>query len=74
MLWKRHLSSLLLLYLILGTWKGYVALYQQNRTEPTQIFPCKVSALPEIDQLSLEKGIPIRNSRDLQQLLEDYLS
>ena len=72
---KRRLFSILLaLYVVIGTWKGYVALFDQGAAEPKQIFPCPVEALPESDQLALEKGIIVRNQRDLQQLLEDYLS
>ncbi len=71
---KKRLSALLLLYLVLGTWKGYLALFEGGKTEPKQIFPTAVSSLPETDQEALEKGIIIRNDRDLQALLEDYLS
>ena len=74
MLWKRPLSLALALYLLLGSWKGYVALFEKGKEEPTQIFPCPVSTLPEADQQALEQKIPIRNDRDLQQILEDYLS
>ena len=71
---KRLLSSLLALYVVIGVWKGYVALFDQGAAEPKQIFPCPVEALPEPDQEALKKGIIVRNQRDLQQLLEDYLS
>jgi len=74
MLWKRKLSSLLALYLLLGSWKGYVALFENGKEEPRQIFPCPVDSLPETDQQRLQEKIPIRNERDLQQALEDYLS
>ncbi len=74
MLWKRSFSTLMALYLMLGSWKGYVALFEKNSEEPRQIFPCPVDTLPEEDRLALEKKIPIRNQRDLQQALEDYLS
>ena len=74
MLWKRQLSLALALYLLLGSWKGYVALFEKGKEEPRQIFPCPVSTLPEADQLALEEKIPVRNQRDLQQILEDYLS
>ena len=61
-------------YLILGSWKGYLALFDQDAQEPKQIFPCSVDTLPQEDQISLDAGIMIRNDRQLQQLLEDYLS
>ena len=67
-------SALLALYVVIGTWKGYVALFDQGAAEPKQIFPCPVEALPEPDQEALKNGIIVRNQRDLQQLLEDYLS
>ena len=74
MLWKRGLSLLAALYLLLGTWKGYIALFDPGKEEPRQIFPCQVSTLPEKDQQALMNRIPIRNQRALQQALEDYLS
>ena len=74
MLWKRSFTSLLALYLLLGSWKGYVALFEKGSEEPRQIFPCPVDSLPEEDRQALEAKIPIRNQRDLQQALEDYLS
>ena len=67
-------SGMLALYVILGCWKGYLALFDRGETEPKQIFPTQVSSLPPADQAALEAGIVIRNDRDLQQLLEDYLS
>lgn len=74
MIGKRQLSLLLALYLILGSWKGYIALYGKGETEPRQIFPVAVSTLPLADQTALEQGIIVRNQRDLNSLLEDYLS
>ena len=74
MLWKRTVPSLLALYLLLGSWKGYVALFEKDAEEPRQIFSCPVSALPEADIAALEEKIPIRNSQQLRQILEDYLS
>ena len=67
-------SSVLVLYLILGSWKGYVAIFEKGASEPRQIFPTQVASLPPADQEALEKGIIVRNQRDLNQLLEDYLS
>ena len=74
MIEKRILPSLLALYVILGSWKGYVAMFEKGHDEPRQIFPTQVTSLPEADQIALENGIVVRNQRDLDQLLEDYLS
>ena len=71
---KKLLSTVCMLYVVLGTWKGYVALFDKGAREPKQIFPYPVSSLPPADQAALEEGIVVRNDRDLQQLLEDYLS
>ncbi len=71
---KQVFTALLTLSVVLGSWKGYVALFDEGAAEPRQIFPYSVSSLPEKDQKALEKGILIRNERDLKQLLEDYLS
>ena len=71
---KRWIPAILALYVVIGVWKGYVALFDQGAAEPKQIFPCPVEALPEADQNALKNGIIVRNQRDLQQLLEDYLS
>jgi len=74
MMKQRIFSLLMALYLVLGTWKGYVALFQQGKSEPRQIFPTQVSSLPPADQQALEEGIVVRSGKKLQQLLEDYLS
>lgn len=71
---KKLFSVILALYVVLGTWKGYVALFDKGKDEPRQIFPNTVASLPAEDQAALEKGIVVRNDRQLQQLLEDYLS
>ncbi len=71
---KPLLSACLLLYVVLGSWKGYIALFEAGKTEPRQIFPRAVTSLPTADQVLLENGIVVRNDRDLQNLLEDYLS
>ena len=74
MIRKRILPPLLALYVVLGSWKGYVAIFEKDSSQPRQIFPTQVTTLPMSDQLALEKGIIVRNQRDLDQLMEDYLS
>ena len=71
---KRALTSLLALAVIVGNWKGYVAIFEKGAAEPRQIFPTQIASLPEADQQALDAGILVRNQRDLEQLLEDYLS
>ena len=71
---QRKAMLALALYLVLGCWKGYVALFDQGQQEPRQIFPTQVASLPPADQEALEQGIVVRNQRDLNRLLEDYLS
>ena len=74
MIWKQFFSIIAVLSLILGSWKGYVALFEKGSDEPTQIFPTTVAALPEADRANLEEGIIIRNQAALDRILEDYLS
>ena len=74
MLKKRLFSFLMVLHLLLGSWKGYVALFENGQQEPRQIFPCPVDTLPEEDQRALEEKIPIRSPKALEKALEDYLS
>lgn len=71
---QRILSLLMILGLTLGSFRGYVALFDENREEPRQIFPYQLSTLPPADQIALEKGIPVRSEKELQHLLEDFLS
>lgn len=71
---KKHFLPLLLLTLLLGSHKGYLALFPAGSTEPMQIFPCPVTSLPPSDQAALQEGIPIRSETELAQRLEDYLS
>jgi len=74
MIQKRMASLLLASALFLGSYRGYVALFDKGKEEPKQVFPCRVETLPETDQKLLEERIRIRNEEELNQLLEDYLS
>ena len=74
MIYRRLFTVSLALYLVLGSWKGYVALFRRGEAEPWQIFPTSVETLPEADQQAIQGGIIIRNETQLQQILEDYLS
>lgn len=71
---KQLICISLLLGLILGSYKGYVALYESGSEEPRQIFPYQVSTLPPADQSALEEGIRVRDQEELNRLMEDFLS
>lgn len=71
---KKAVSLILFLYLTLGCFRGYLALFDKGASEPKQIFPCPVSSLPDADREALEKGIPVRSEDELNRFLEDFLS
>ena len=71
---KQRLSLLLILGLYLGCHKGYLALMDTDKEAPLQIYPCPVSSLPSADQAALERGIPVKNEKELAHRLEDFLS
>ncbi|MBQ8834712.1 MAG: hypothetical protein IJ001_07295 [Oscillospiraceae bacterium] len=64
----------LLLGFLLGNHNGYIALWEDGKAEPRQIFPYTVASLPPADQKALEEGIRLKDAGELLQLLEDYLS
>ena len=70
----RFLTVLLSLGLILGSFRGYVALFEEGKKEPRQVFPYRTETLPLADQVALNKGIPVLNEKALQHLLEDFTS
>ena len=65
---------LLVFMFLLGSHKGYLALWKDEGAEPFQIFPVKVEALPDADQERLSDGIEARSDLELSSLLEDFLS
>ena len=71
---KKLLTAMLLFGFVLGSFKGYIALWKDGDPDPFQIFPCPVEALPEADRHTLEQGIRARSEQELNRLLEDYLS
>ena len=70
----RYYSALLTLMFLLGNYKGYLALWKEDRPEPFQIFPLQIASLPEQDQAALDSGITARSETELSSLLEDFLS
>lgn len=66
--------SIVLLGFLLGIHEGKIALWKENDPEPMQVFPYRAELLPEADQKALKKGIKIDSIRQLNSLIEDYLS
>ena len=67
-------SFIILLGFLLGSFKGYLALWTEDDPDPFQIYPVEVSILPEADQKALSEGIYARSEPELNHMLEDYLS
>jgi hypothetical protein len=60
--------------IILGSYRGYIAVWMDSGPEPTKVFPYSTQSLPPEDQKRLEKGIQITSAEELYSLLQDYLS
>ena len=70
----RNLFHIVLLGFLLGIHEGKIALWKDNDPKPMQVFPYRAELLPEADQKALKNGIRVENIRQLQSLIEDYLS
>lgn len=70
----RFSCSIVLLGFLLGIHEGKIALWKDNDPEPIQVFPYPADMLPESDQKALKKGIHVENTRQLQDLIQDYFS
>lgn len=60
--------------LYLGVHNGNLALYRQGHKVPVQVYSVPVSIFPKEDQTLLTAGIPIESQKQLNELLEAYLS
>ena len=71
---QMHQYIALFCLILLGSYKGYIALWTDKNKEPVKVFPYSVQSLPQEDQKRLNKGIEISTPEQLYNLLEDYLS
>ena len=54
----RGLSSVIAAFLVIvGSWKGYLALFDPGKEEPKQIFPRQIVTLPGFGELA--GGLPV---------------
>ena len=71
----RHTMTVMILAgLILGSFRGRLALWTDASPLPVRIYSCCITMLPAEDQQRLGHGIPIESGSKLHRLLEDYLS
>ena len=68
------LYSIILLGFILGIKDGRIALWQDGKQDPIQIFPYSAKLLPPDDRAMLEKGMHFDTKQQLIERIEDYLS
>lgn len=69
-LWRHALA----MALVLGSFRGFIALFDSGQVEPRYIYPYAVASLPEEDRLALSQGIRLKDQEALCRLLEDFLS
>lgn len=60
--------------IMLGVYRGRLALWKGDDPQPCKIFPYSVAALPDDQRQALERGIQINSAKELDRLLEAYLS
>lgn len=58
--------------MVLKSYNGKVALYENDNTTPKNIYDIYIESLPQADRESLEVGIEINNNAELESLLQDF--
>ena len=67
-------AALLLAGILLGTARGYLAVWRDGDPQPQLITDAPLRALPPADQALLEAGIRLPDEAALQRALEDFCS
>lgn len=73
-IYHKILTGAFTLSLLLGSWRGRVALFLRGQEAPLGSYPVRLELLPAADQERLRDGIPVHDTEELQRLLEDLLS
>ena len=73
-IYRKTAPVLVTLGLILGCWRGRVALFLPGEPEPIQTYDVRLEMLPPADRQALEEGMRICSAEELSRLLEDLLS
>lgn len=59
---------------IIGVYDDKIAVFAQGDEVPIETYDVYVTTLPESDQKTLRKGIPVKGKTELRRLIEDYTS
>ena len=73
-IYHRILTAAAMLTLLLGSWRGHVALFSEEGQQPLELYPVRLELLPVADRDLLQKGIPVKDADELMRILEDLLS
>ena len=73
-IYRRILTGTAALTLLLGNWRGHVALFMADKETPLEVYPVRTDLLPIADQKLLLEGITVREPAELTRILEDLLS
>ena len=58
----------------LGISRGYLALFAEGSSVPSETYDIMVRSLPDTDRARLVAGIPVESEEELRRLLEDLTS
>ena len=74
-IYRTILVRIAALTLLLGSWRGHIALFiTDDKETPLEVYPIRTDLLPIADQKLLLEGIVIRDPEELTHLLEDLIS
>lgn len=59
---------------MLKEFNGMLALFENDLSQPKEIYNISISSFPEEDVVKLKKGIVVNGADELNRLLEDYTS
>ena len=68
------LTATVTLTLLLGNWRGRVALFNGESEQPLELYAVRLELLPLADQKQLQEGIPVTDAEELIRILEDLMS
>ncbi len=59
---------------LLKEFNGKLAVFENGEKSPKMIFDVSIDSLPEVDALDLKNGLKIKNEKELNDRIEDFIS